>query len=212
MRTLRLIPLDDTVVLPGMQVTLPVDVGGDERVFLAPRHGTRYARVGVVADVVERGRVAGGRAVATVSALHRGVAGAAAPDPAGHLRVEVDERPDVSPPPARTRALVEEYRAVAAEILEIRGDDGRLGAFLRSIVEPGALADTAAYAPDLDFGQRLALLETLDVVERLGLAVRLLRERLAELQLRKRIRDDVESDAQKQQREYLLRRQMQSIR
>src|SRR4029077_20759715 len=38
------------------------------------------------------------------------------------------------------------------------------------------------------------------------------RERLAELQVRQRIRDDVESGAQKQQREYILRRQMESIR
>ena len=38
------------------------------------------------------------------------------------------------------------------------------------------------------------------------------RERLAELQVRRRIRDDVESGAQKQQREYFLRKQMESIR
>src|ERR671938_449959 len=38
------------------------------------------------------------------------------------------------------------------------------------------------------------------------------RERLAELQVRKRIREDVESGAEKQQREYFLRKQMESIR
>src|SRR6185436_14701813 len=37
-------------------------------------------------------------------------------------------------------------------------------------------------------------------------------ERLAEMQVRQRIRDDVESGAQKQQREYFLRKQMESIR
>src|SRR5256885_12907005 len=51
-----------------------------------------------------------------------------------------------------------------------------------------------------------------DVVERLKLALQLQRERLAELQVRKRIRDDVEDGAQKQQREYFLRRQMEAIR
>ena len=35
------------------------------------------------------------------------------------------------------------------EILELRGDDGRVSAFLRSISEPGALADTSGYSPDL---------------------------------------------------------------
>src|SRR5213079_1190119 len=98
------------------------------------------------------------------------------------------------------------------EILELRGDDGRVAAFLRSIGEPGALADTSGYSPDLSFAQKAELLETLGVVERLELALRLQRERLAELQVRKRIRDDAESGAQKQQRDYILRRQLDAIR
>ena len=99
------------------------------------------------------------------------------------------------------------------EILELREADERVGAVRsRSITEPGALADTAGYSPDLTFAQKVELLQTLDVVERLTLALRLQRERLAELQVRKRIREDVESGAQKQQRDYLLRRQMDSIR
>ena len=98
------------------------------------------------------------------------------------------------------------------EILELRGDDGRISAFVRSITHPGALADTAGYSPDLNVGQKLELLETLDVVERLKLALQFQQDRLAELRVRKRIRDDVESGAQKQQREYFLRRQMDAIR
>ena len=78
--------------------------------------------------------------------------------------------------------------------------------------EPGALADTAGYSPDLAFEEKVQLLEAVDVVERLELAVRLQRERLAELQVRRRIREDVESGAQKQQRDYFLRKQMDSIR
>ena len=38
MATLLLIPLEDTVVFPTMDVTLPVDVGDDDRVLLVPRH------------------------------------------------------------------------------------------------------------------------------------------------------------------------------
>ena len=114
--------------------------------------------------------------------------------------------------PTLTRELEREYRAVVDEILELRGDDGRIRAFVRSITEPGALADTAGYSPDLNFAQKRQLLETLDVVERLTLALRFQRERLAELQVRKRIRDDVDDGAQKQQREYFLRRQMDAIR
>ena len=83
---------------------------------------------------------------------------------------------------------------------------------MRSIIEPGALADTSGYAPDLRFDQKVQILETLDVTERLELALGFQRERLAELQVRRRIRDDVEEGAAKQQREYVLRKQMESIR
>ena len=74
------------------------------------------------------------------------------------------------------------------------------------------MADTAGYSPDLTFEQKVELLQAVDVVERLQLAVRFQRDRLAEMQVRKRIREDVESGAQKQQREYFLRKQMDSIR
>ncbi|HXJ35227.1 MAG TPA: endopeptidase La [Candidatus Eisenbacteria bacterium] len=212
METLRLIALDETVVFPSMTATLPVDVGDEARVFLVPRHETEYASVGVVADVSERVRLPGGGRAVVLTGRTRGVAGAARNDAAGHLRVEVEPRPDVIPPAARTRALEQDYRAVVLEILELRGDDGRVAAFVRSITDPGALADTSGYAPDLTFAQKVKLLETLDVVERLTLALGFQRDRLAELQVRKRIREDVQSGADKQQRDYILRRELQSIR
>jgi ATP-dependent Lon protease len=210
MASLKLIPLDDIVVFPGMAVQLPIDPGGDARVLLIPRHGTGYAKVGVVAEVSPSKKR--NRGVASIQALHRAVPGVAHADRDGVLRVDVEERPDVTPAPTHTRELEREYRAVVEEILDIRGDDGRISAFVRSITEPGALADTAGYAPDLNFSQKLELLETLDIVERLKVALRLQQERLAELQVRKRIREDVESGAQKQQRDYFLRQQMDAIR
>src|ERR671934_234314 len=137
--TLLLIPLDDTVVFPTMDVTLPVDPGDEERVLLVPRHEGEYARVGTIARVAQRVR----------------------------LRVEVAEHPDDVPVDGRTRELEREYRATVEEILEERGDDGRIANWLRAIKEPGALADTAGYAPDLTFEQKVELLETTDVTERL---------------------------------------------
>ena len=212
MSKLLLIPLDDLVVYPNMDVTLTVDTGGEERVLLVPRHESEYAKVGTVAEVTERMRLPGGGRAVALTGLHRAVIGAAEADAAGRLRVEVDDRPDEVPPPSKTRELEREYRAVVEEILDLRGDDGRVSAFVRAIAEPGALADTSGYAPDLTFEQKVELLETVDVIERLQLALRLQRERLAELQVRKRIREDVESDAAKQQREYVLRKQLDSIR
>src|ERR687884_288113 len=149
MTSLLLVPLDDTVVFPTMDVTLPVDVGDAERVLLIPRHGSEFAKVGTIAEVTDRVRLPGG---------------------------------------------------------------GRAAQFLRAIAEPGQLADTSGYSPDLTFAQKVELLETLDVTERLELALRFQRERLTEMQVRQRIRDDVRSGAEKQQREYFLRKQMESIR
>jgi ATP-dependent Lon protease len=210
--TLLLVPLDDVVVFPNMNVTIPAEVGDEERVLLVPRHEGEYAKVGTVAEVAERVRLPGGGSAVTLVGLHRGTAGSAHSDAQGRLRVEVEEHPDVEPPGAKTRDLEREYRAVVEEILELRGDDGRISSFVRSIREVGALADTAGYAPEASFEQRIELLEAVDVVERLELALRLQRERLAELQIRQRIRDDVEEGAQRQQREYILRRQLESIR
>src|SRR3954451_5576382 len=212
MTSLLLVPLDDTVVFPTMDVTLPVDVGDAERVLLIPRHDNEFAAVGTVADVTDIVRMPGGARAVQLSGVARGVAGAAHTDNLGRLRVEVEERVDDVPVDKRTRELEREYRAVVEELLEVRGADRRVAEFLRAISEPGALADTIGYAPDVSFEEKVAVLETLDVTERLERAVAIQKERLAELQIRRRIREDVQSGAEKQQREYILRRQMDSIR
>jgi ATP-dependent Lon protease len=210
--TLLLIPLEDNVVFPNMTVTLAVDVGDADRAFLVPVHEGEYAKVGTVAAVGERIRIPGGGRAVTIEGLHRGTAGAAHTGADGRLYVEVEEHPDEEPARIKTAELEREYRAIVEEILELVEADSRISAFVRSITEIGTLADTVAYAPDISFAQKIELLEAVDVIERLELATRFQRERLAELQVRRRIREDVESGAQKQQREYILRRQMESIR
>src|ERR1700710_1827239 len=169
----RLVPLDDAIVFPTVTATLPIDVGEDERVFLIPRHDGEYGRVGVVAEVVEHGTSRRGGPVATVVGLHRGLAGAAQAGEGDdeHLRGAVQEIRDGPPDDEHTVELAREYRAVVEEILELRGDDGRIANFLRSIEEPGALADTTGLAPDVPNEGKLRLLETIDVTERLGIRV-----------------------------------------
>ena len=207
-----LIPLDDTVVFPTMDVTLPIDVGDAEQVVLVPRHEGEYASVGTIANVTDRPRLPGGGRGASLEGVSRGVIGAAVSDLHGELRVEVTPHPDETPVDGRTRDLEREYRAVVDELLELRGDDGRVASFLRAITEPGALADMSGYAPDLTFEQKKELLGLLDVTERLEKALEMQRERLVQLQIRRKIRDDVEEGTNKQQRDYLLRKQMDSIR
>ena len=212
MSKLLLVPLDDIVVFPNMNVTLTVDVGDEDRVLLVPKHEGEYAAVGTVARVTDRVRLPGGTTAVALEGLHRGVAGAAETDTRGRLLVEVEERRDSVKVDDRIRELETEYRAIVEEILDLRGDDGRIQAFIRSIADPGALADTSGYSPDLSFDQKVELLETVDVAERLELALKLQRERLSLMQIRERIREDVNAGMEKQQREFLLRKQMDSIR
>ena len=213
MAKLLLIPLDDTVIFPTMDINLPVDASGEDRVLLVPRHDGAYAKVGTIAKVTDTIRLPGGARGVSLESESRGViSGSAEADASGRLRAEVTSHPDTKPVDKATRDLEREYRAVVEEILSERGADERVSAFLRSVAEPGPLADTAGYSPDLSFEQKVRLLETVDVAERLALALEFQRERLTELQVRNRIRNDVESGAQKQQREYFLRQQMESIR
>ena len=82
---LPLIPLDDSILFPGMTATIAAETGDAERVFVVPRHEGEYARVGTVADVVDRGRLPGGIGAVTLTGLHRGLAGTASPGPGGEL-------------------------------------------------------------------------------------------------------------------------------
>jgi len=120
MEKLRLVALDEVVVFPGMTVTLSTDAGHEKQVFLVPRKGSEYARVGV--DVSERARIPGRGTASLVTGRERAIAGAATSDSEGVLRVEVQRRPDETSPRSRFADIEREYRAVVGEILEIRGD------------------------------------------------------------------------------------------
>ncbi|HEY2192795.1 MAG TPA: endopeptidase La [Actinomycetospora sp.] len=215
MTELLLVPVDDNVIFPGMSLVVPAaEVGAEkgEQVLLVPRHEGHFAAVGTVADVTGRTRLPNGVTAVQLTGVHRGKAGTGSADDAGNLRVDVTPFPDATERDGRIRELETTYRAVVEEVLELRGDDGRAAGMLRGIDEPGALADTAGWAPEVLYAEKVSLLETLDVRERLELALRLQRERLAELQVRKSLREDVETGAAKAQREYVLRRQLESIR
>ena len=98
-----MVPLDETVVFPGMPVTLPVDVGDDDQVLLVPRQAGTYAKVGVVAEVSERMRLAGRGLAVSLMGLHRATLGAASADQDGVLRVDYEPHPDDAPAATITR-------------------------------------------------------------------------------------------------------------
>ena len=110
--TLRLVPLDDIVVFPNMNLTLAIDVGADERILLVPRHGTEFASVGTIAEVTDRVTLPGGAAAVSLNATARGLAGVAHTDASGVLRISTEEHVDNEASLEGDRKLEREYRAV----------------------------------------------------------------------------------------------------
>src|SRR3989440_2131055 len=220
--SLPLLPLTSGVVLPGMVVTMAVesdDAGsalaaaraGDGRLILVPRFDNgRYASVGTVATVETAGELPSGLRAVVVRGLQRARVGAGVAGTGSALWVQVEPVDDPIPSD-RANELAREYRAVVENVLEYRGA-GQIAEALRGITDPGAMADTAGYSPDLSFEQKVDVLETLDTEERLAKVTAWARETLAELELRQRIRSDVSEGMEKRQREFLLRQQLESIR
>ena len=219
---LPLLPLTTGVVLPGMVVTLTIEsddartavsaaraTGGE--LLLVPRIDSRYARVGTVGKVEDVGSLPSGMEAVVIRGLHRATIGAGVPGTGDATWVQVEPSSDPSEPTERARKLAREYRAVLESIVESRGVP-QVAEFLRGIQDPGAIADTAGYSPDLSSEQKVEILETLDVEQRLERVLAWARDILGELSLKDKIRQDVREGMEKTQREYLLRQQMDAIK
>jgi ATP-dependent Lon protease len=219
---LPLLPLTTGVVLPQMVVTLALEtaegrdaadgaIAGDRRVLLVPRVGNSYTRVGTVARVENEGELPGGQRALVLRGLSRAVVGRTVPSDHPGLWVEVEPVAEPSTVSGRAREMVREYRAVVRGIAEKLGTP-RIAEALAGVDDPGALADTAGWAPDLSVERKVELLEELDPEARLEKALGWLRETLAELDLSEQIRNRVTEGMDKTQREFLLRQQMSAIR
>jgi ATP-dependent Lon protease len=216
---LLVMPIEDDVPFPRSGVTMGQSamgpkVGKDERVLLLPRHDGQFMDVGstaVVGDVV-RGPVAGYN-ILQLAPQHRGTYESLREEEDGTWRADVTEHPD---PEVEVDedilAMMREYRAILEEIMGFYSGGEGVGGFLASIEQPGQLADTAGGSQTIPFDKKLELLSDFDPVERLRKAIAMQRESLVQIQIRQSIRDDVESGAGKQQREYFLRKQLESIR
>ncbi len=218
---LPLLPLTTGVVLPGMVITLTVESDDARRaitaadatrgeILLVPKVDQRFAQVGTVAKVEDVGRLQNGMEALVIRGLHRAVISRGVPGTGDAVWVEVDPRPD-EVASARAHELAREYRATLESIVEARGVP-QVAEFLRGISDPGQIADTAGYSPDLSFEQKVDVLETLDVERRLEKVLEWAKDVLAELDLKDKIRSDVREGLEKNQREFILRQQMDAIR
>ncbi|CAL9295800.1 endopeptidase La [Streptomyces sp. SudanB182_2057] len=228
--TLPVLPLDDEVVLPGMVVPLDLSDAevraaveaaqaaarsepGKPKVLLVPRVDGTYARTGVLGTVEQVGRLADGDPGALIRGRSRVRIGAGTTGPGAALWVEgagVEEGVP-EPLPGQVAELVKEYKALATSWLRKRGA-WQVVDRVQAIDDVSALADNSGYSPFLSTEQKLELLETADPVARLRLAAQQLRDHLAEQEVAETIAKDVQEGVDKQQREFLLRRQLEAVR
>ncbi|MGQ0803689.1 MAG: endopeptidase La [Actinomycetota bacterium] len=218
---LPLLPLAAGVVLPQTVVTLVLEsdeaqaaaavaLDGDRRVLLVPRTEGGYARVGTVARVEDSGELPNGASAVVLRGLHRAVLGAGVTGTGYGLWVQADPVED-GPPSDRVRELGRELRSVLTVLAE-RRSSRRLPELLRSVDDPGALADGFGAWSDMAAERKVELLETVDVEARVEKVLDWAREALAEHEVTERIRSEVNDGMEKTQREFLLRQQMAAIR
>jgi len=217
--TLPVLPLHNGVIFPHMVVTVRVESSegktalaaaarSDGRLLLVPRLEGRYAAVGTIAEIQQTDD---GDGTVVVSGVARARVGAGSVDEAGALWVEAESYPEVDIIDDELEELVAEYRAVVSAVLENRGLAG-VAERLLSMDSPSQLADLAVYSPDLSMEQKVELLEALDIRQRLGKLLVWMREVLADLELRRKVREDATERIEKGQKDYILRQQMDAIR
>ncbi|AFM17580.1 ATP-dependent protease La [Mycolicibacterium chubuense NBB4] len=213
--------VSEPIVLPGMVVPIELDdaaraavdaaqASESGKLLIAPRLDDRYPTYGVLASIVQVGRVPGGGAAAVVRGEKRAHIGSGTTGPGAALWVEVTEvaEPSVTD---ETTALAAEYKKLLLAMLQ-RREAWQIVDVVNKITDPSALADTAGYASYLSDVQKRELLETEDVAARLRLLIDLTADHLAEVEVTDKIAEDVRAGMDKQQKEFLLRQQLAAIR
>ena len=220
--TLPVLPLASGVVLPQMVITLALETdearlaadaaetSGSEVLLVPKLPSGRYARVGTVATIENRGTLPGSTPALVVRATTRAHIGAGVIGQTAALWLEAEPIAEEIPT-ERALELAVELRATVRALFDRLGGR-RLTEVLNGVEDPGALADLAGWWPELSFDRKVELLETVDVEQRVAKVIEWAKEALAELELTERIRKDVSEGLEKNQREFLLRQQMASIR
>src|SRR5918995_251145 len=220
--TLPVLPLTNDVVLPHMVVTLALETDearagadaaarADDTLLLVPRQADgRYARVGTIARIENRGNLPGGMPALVIRATTRAEVGVGVIGQTAALWVHVSPISD-GDITDEVNELATELRAALRALFESLGGR-RLTEVLRGVDDPSALADIVGWWPDLAVERKVELLETTDLGDRVRLVLGWVKEALAEHQLADKIRHDVSEGLEARQREFMLRQQMDAIR
>ncbi len=211
----------DTIVLPGMVVPIALDdaaraaidaaqASESGQLLIAPRLEDRYPTHGVIAKILQVGRIAGGGTAAVVRGERRAQIGAGASGPGAALWVEVTAVPETEMT-EDVKTLTAEYKKLLLAMLQ-RREAWEIVDYVNRLTDPSALADTSGYASYLTNAQKRQLLETTDVAERLRVLIEWTGAHLAETEVNDKIAEDVREGMEKTQKEFLLRQQLAAIR
>ncbi len=229
-QTMPLLALDGAVVFPHTVISLSLEeamlpavdaaMKADRQLLLVARRPDaddsaplreQLFNVGVIVRIEQSGMLPGGVSGIVVRGIMRAEIGAQVAHQSYPCFMFV-RRPDLIVRTPELDALVIETRATIDTVLDLRpGVTQEIRNFVRSIEDPGHLADNTGYSPDYTFTERQDLIETLDVTARLTKVRDFYHKQVAVLEVQARLRQEVQESAAKQQREFYLRQQMRAI-
>jgi ATP-dependent Lon protease len=130
-----------------------------------------------------------------------------------YLKAKVGRLSENSTGDDEAEALSMSLRDIAKQVIQLMPELPReAGSLIDSIQAPGALADLVAANLDAPVDEKAALLETLDVKDRIRKVLKLLTRQLEILKMRERINSQIKEEMGKNQREYVLRQQLKAIK
>ncbi len=225
-----LLPLRDVVVYPHMVIPLFVGrkksiealekaMAADKQVLLLaqrnasdddPKESDLY-EIGTVSTILQLLKLPDG----TVKVLVEGGDRArvtSVEEEDGYFRAEIDVLDSAEVPASEAEALVRSAMSQFEQYVNLsKKVPTEVMTSLSGIDEPGRLADTIAAHMSLDLEQKQAILEMIDIRDRLEHLLGLMAAEIDLFQVEKRIRGRVKKQMEKSQREYYLNEQMKAI-
>src|SRR5687768_12610604 len=130
-----------------------------------------------------------------------------------YLKARISRLDEPKAEDVESEALAMSLRDIAKQVIQLMPELPReASSLIDSIQEPGQLADLVAANLDAPVDEKAALLETIDVKDRIRKVLRLLTRQLEILKMRERINSQIKEEMGKNQREYVLRQQLKAIK
>src|SRR6516165_8205326 len=132
---------------------------------------------------------------------------------APYLKAKIGRLDEQNAADDEAEALSMSLRDIAKQVIQLMPELPReAGSLIDSIQAPGALADLVAANLDAPVDEKAALLETVDVKDRIRKVLKLLTRQLEILKMREQINSQIKEEMGKNQREYVLRQQLKAIK